>query len=49
MRNEKHNQEMENEEGWASDDLDLDQTLIQSQTPEENPTPPSLLEDEGTA
>ena len=39
---------MEND-GWVNDDRDLDQTLIQSQTPEVNPTPPSLPEEEGTA
>ena len=47
-RREETNQDMEND-GWGNDDLNLDQTMIQSQTPEGNPTPPSLPEEEGMA
>ena len=48
MRREETNQDIEND-GWGNDDLDLDQTLIQSQITEGTPTPPSLPEEEGTA
>ena len=50
MRSEDNDQEIDPEDGWGNDDLDLtDQTPIQSQTSEENLTPPSLPEEEGTA
>ena len=43
--NRREEQDMENE-GWEDDDRDLDQTL---QNQEENHTPPSPSEEEGTA